>query len=124
MRFGFIIIGAFIFLSACATGQGFVNLMNSYMGASEQALVYRFGVPSNVYTAPNGDRTVSFARSRTTTVGESAPTYTSTDIGGVLYTTSQGGSPGVTHTYTCTLHFTLRDDRVIDWGSSGNHCVA
>jgi hypothetical protein len=111
--------------------------MDSYLGVPESNLVSGMGPPQNVYQAPDGSRILSFSRSGNMQLG-GATTYqpvTST-TNGTLY--GNGGTAtyrGATTSYqavqqptynvplSCSVNFTLRNDRVVGWQASGNHCV-
>lgn len=110
-------------LTSCASEQGFREIADSWIGASESDLVSEMGPPSNVYLAPNGDRILTYSRQGSMVLPGTAPSYQSTIYGSSIYSRPIGGTPPATVNLSCELSFIIRDDRIKNWSSRGTSCV-
>jgi hypothetical protein len=111
-------------LCGCASQAGFEATLNSWIGSTEEQLVSQFGPPANVYTAPSGERILTYRSGRSVYVPGVAPSYHATTIGNTTYVNPVGGSPGFAANMHCTWSFSLRDNRVYTWRWEGNDCRA
>ena len=128
-------------VTACATVEGYRQIMRSWDGSTEERLVDSWGPPTRVYTKPNGDRILTYFESRTVTTGgyqitepvttETRGTYDSRsgDRGSYSGTTTTyvtRTTPVRTATYTCSTSFTVskKTGRIIHWSFKGHDCRA
>lgn len=109
---------------SCASEQGFHEMADSWVGATESELVSQLGPPDSLYVSPDGDRILTYSKEGSVTLPGSAPSYQSTIYGNTVYSTPVGGAPPSTIQLSCELSFVLKNDRVISWSSRGNSCVS
>lgn len=91
-------------LAACATTEGYENVLKSWVGSREIALVASWGAPHRVYEAGNGDRALTYYNERTVSVP--------LDTGAVIPVE-----------YSCETTFIVVDGVVDSWSYRGNDCV-
>ncbi len=130
-----------LLVSACATVEGYRQIMRSWKGSTEERLVDSWGPPARVCTKPNGDRILTYFESRTVTTGGhqvTVPVTTETrgtfdsrsgDRGSFFGTTTSyvtRTTPVHTDTYTCSTSFTVskKTGRISHWRFKGNDCRA
>lgn len=115
---------AMLAVMSCASEQGFREMADTWIGATESEVVSQLGPPSNVYVTPSGDRVLTYSEEGSMTLPGTAPSYQSTVYGSTVYSTPIGGSPPSTISLSCELSFVFKNDRVINWSSRGNNCVS
>ncbi|WP_456390261.1 hypothetical protein [Profundibacter sp.] len=110
--------------SACfPTEQGYKNLVTSWIGSPERALIQKWGPPDSAYSS-QGLKYITYNKQRSGYIPGTAPTYTSTVIGNTIYTNSYGGTQGYSYTESCKTTFTLQRNKIVDVSYKGNNCVA
>jgi len=120
-------------LSGCATQANYEKMLQSWVGDSEAHLVSSWGPPASVYEA-GGSRILTYVQSgqavlpgasyttpvRTTTYGNVGLTpYNATST---TYLPQQGAPTVIS--MSCTVHFTVTQDRISNWSWQGNNCRA
>ena len=111
-------------LAACIpTVEGYQQLVDGWMGATEAQLVSQWGPPDNVYQA-QGRRFLTYLDESQYYVPGTAPTYTTTIIGNTAYTNTYGGSPGRYIQGSCETTFVLLSGKIVDVNFRGNDCAA
>ncbi len=110
-------------LSSCATTANYEKILDSWLGQSEGSLIDSWGPPDSAYETGN-KKYLTYTRSSTGYVPGTAPTYQTTIIGSVAYSTPVGGSPGFSLNYHCKTTFTVNYGTINNWRYEGNNCVA
>lgn len=116
------------FMSSCAmlegpTTAGYEQLLNGWMGATENQLITVWGAPESVYES--GDyKYLKWVRSNSDYIPGRSPTYQTSFIGSTAYTTSIGGSPGFNINFYCETTFVIKNEEIVGWNYKGNSCVA
>ena len=125
LKIGLLSVAAATLLSGCATTERYEEILDTYIGATEDELVEHWGVPDQVYETEKS-RFIVYKRSRLSSSGGVAPTFYShiNPYTGAVYTQSVGGIAPQIHQYRCKTTFTLKDDRVSSWSWQGNDCIA
>lgn len=108
-------------LVGCATTANFEKMLSTWVGASEDSLISRWGPPSRVYQS-GSNKYLTFDRSSSGYVPGTSPTYQTTVIGNTAYTQSYGGSAGYAYTQSCSVTFTVVNNQVATWRWEGNAC--
>jgi hypothetical protein len=106
-----------LFISGCKTTDGYKQIMQTWMGATELELIKTIGPPSSTYTS-NGVKFLVYDRSYTTKKSY----YTDYDFdsyGGSGYSYPVGGN-----TYSCKTTYELEDGIVTNVKWVGNNCKA
>lgn len=111
-------------LSSCASSAGYKEVVESWVGSTETALVQSWGPPDQVYSAPDGSRILTYYSQRNIMLPGSAPTYQTTVIGNTAYTTSSGGRAPSNLAMSCETSFTVRNNKITYWRFQGNDCRA
>jgi hypothetical protein len=86
-------ISALLLTGCIATTSGYQQMVNSWVGAPESALIAQLGPPSGVYSS-GGFKYLTFVASGAAYRPPVAPSYTTTVIGNTAYTSPFGGSAG------------------------------
>ena len=122
-------------LFGCATTAKYEAKLNTWIGASEDALVASWGVPNKTYTLSNGKKAIEYVRRETGQTGGyvytmPVRTYESGNIGGQLYSgTSVTNVPVVEpvqeYRLVCMTSFVLdKNGKAESWHHEGNNCVS
>ncbi len=99
-------------IAGCATGGGFQNLMNSWVGNDVKNTIMAWGATSDVFTLPNGNRMYTWLYVGGTRVTANYNSYLNMVTAGSV-------------TYWCKTSFTANgDDRIIAWQGRSNACRA
>ena len=64
-----------VFLINCSTQKGYVEILDTWIGATEEELVQKWGVPSGQYNKSDGGKLLSFSSNRTIVLPGSSSTY-------------------------------------------------
>ena len=124
MRRIYVLAAISVLLSACIpTVEGYQQLVESYVGASEGDLVSQWGPPQNVYTTGN-KKYLTYVNQRSIYIPGSAPTYTTTVIGNTAYTNSYGGTAGRYIDAVCETTFVMSGSKIENVSFRGNDCAA
>ena len=119
----YMLLAAFMALSACATTAGYEKILNSWVGTQEVDLVRSWGPPVQSYEA-GGRKFISYSSRRNVYIPGTAPTYQTNVIGNTAYTTAVGGSQAMNVGMSCSTTFELEGSRVVSWSYKGNDCRA
>ena len=122
-------------LGGCATTAKYEAKLNSWVGASEDALIASWGVPDKSYATASGKKAVEFVRKETVRSGgytytTPQTTYSSGTIGDKSYSGTSTEyvvttEPVQKYKYWCKTSFMLgKDGKVESWHHEGNDCVA
>jgi len=110
-------------LAACGSEEGLRKILDSYVGANENALVSRTGIPDRTYT--NGDtKFLSCRKANSGYVPGTPPSYYTSCGAYTCATTPVGGSAGFAYNNHCTVTFTVQGGRVANYRYEGNACLA
>lgn len=118
-----------IFIAGCATNRAttanYEKILNSWIGASEDKLIAKWGVPDKVYQN-NNKKYLVYSRQYTSYTPGTAPRYYSTynSITGAVTTTPVGGTSGYTIHYHCKTTYTIENGVITNWQWQGNDCTA
>lgn len=132
---------ALALVAGCATTAGYEQILNSWIGSGESQLVAAWGPPDSFYVTPDGDRVLTYRRSRTVTGGgypisypvtqDTYGTVTGADgslgtFSGTTTTYVTQTTPVYSQTFRCITHFTVRKKtgQIATWRWRGNDCVA
>lgn len=108
-----------IFISGCATSDGYREELNQFIGAPEAKLVAAWGAPDSQYTTASGERILSYQKNRQFTKSSSQYVHD--------YKTGTGSyQPGgqKLHDMKCKTNFILVKSVVREVTFSGNDCTA
>jgi hypothetical protein len=122
-RLGLVALLAFA-AAGCATEQGYKEILNSYVGMPEAALVASWGPPDQVYNSDIDTRYLTYARSRSGYVPGTPPIYQTNCSFGICTSIPVGGSPGYAYSGTCKTSFKVVRGTIASWRFQGNDCVA
>lgn len=111
-------------LTACATRGRLEEVLASWVGSPESAIVSAWGPPASVYESPDGARILTYNRSGSFYMPGTAASYQSTRVGNTVYTNQTGGSPAYNIPYYCTMNFTVLGGVISRWSYQGNNCVS
>lgn len=100
---------------------GFVASLEELKGKPETVLLNRYGVPDATYSA-NGDKYLSYRRSRSGTTPGVAPRYYSTVVGNAVYTHPVGGVAPRSYSRYCNIDFRVTNGTVGGYRWEGNGC--
>lgn len=114
------LIGATL-LAGCATREDFEIKLNGWLGTSEATLVAAWGPPSRFYETTD-IRFLTYSNDRMAILPGSSPSYQTSMIGGMAYSTPIGGYGPLAIQLSCTITFEIRDGRVANWRYQGNNC--
>ena len=113
-----------LFLAGCiATTSGYQQMVDSWVGAPENALIAQVGPPDRVYSS-GGSKYLTYVASGAAYMPPVAPSYTTTVIGNTAYTNPYGGSPGYNISLNCETTFMVRGETIQSVSFKGNNCVA
>lgn len=110
-----------LFVTGCATTAKHEKALNSWLGATELALVRSWGPPQQSYEV-GGKKFLVYVSSRNVHLDGSAPNYRSTRIGNTVYTNKISEYDSQDLTFTCKNTFELDGDRIVGWSYKGNDC--
>jgi hypothetical protein len=108
----------------CATESGYKDVLDSYVGSPEAALLAQWGPPDQAYSSDPDTKYLTFSRSRTGYVPGVPPTYQTSCNSGFCTTIPVGGSPGFSYTNSCRTFFKVVHGTIEAWGFTGNACRA
>lgn len=122
-------------LCGCASTAKYEAKLNTWVGASEGALIASWGVPDKVYNMLDGKRAVEFVRKNTVQSGGYAyttpqTTYSSGTIGDKSYSGTSTEyvtqiEPVRKYKLSCKTSFVIDNSgKVESWHHEGNDCVA
>ena len=115
------------FLNACSlpTTKGYENILDTWLGGTEDNLISKWGVPSHVYESGT-KKYLTYYKSRSFYTPGVAPYYQTTyyQWTGTAYTSEYGGSAGYKVNYYCETTFTVVNGVITDWRWQGNSCRA
>lgn len=130
--------------SGCATSAKFAEKLDGLVGASESAVVARYGPPRSSYTLTDGSRVIQYSRGgRAVIPGATTIEPVSTQTSG-SFSVSQGAklpahgtynqtsttyvqkqAPSTVIALSCTFNFMIgADGKVRSWSFEGNNCVS
>jgi len=110
-----------LFLIGCATTKRYEQVLDSWLGDSESALIQKWGPPDSVYESGEA-KYLTYRDSRSVYVAGTEPSYQTTCSFGSCYTTAIGGSPGYMKNLHCKTTFTVSDGKITHWRWEGNDC--
>ncbi|MCH2276460.1 hypothetical protein [Thalassospira sp.] len=116
-----VIAVALLVLAGCMTASKYEEILNSWVGQSEQSLIASWGPPTSHYDAGNA-KYLTYSNQGSMTLPGTQPTYQSTVIGNQIYTTSYGGSAPTTIALSCQQTFTVVRGYITSWRYQGNNC--
>lgn len=105
-------------LMACTTYQ---ETLESWVGASEKALLREFGAPQSSYEL-EGSRFLKFERAGQFVVPPTPVSYETIVINDRVYTRPYGGSPGYVRNLYCSTTFEIIESVVVSWSYRGTGC--
>jgi len=124
-----------VLASGCATTAKYEAKLNTWIGASEDALIASWGVPNKAYRMASGKKAIEFLRKDTVETGghtymQPQTTYESGKIGDQTYTGTSTTyvpvmEPVRTYKSYCRTSFILNEKgKVESWHHEGNNCVS
>lgn len=124
LSFGGLVVVSLLMVVGCFPTTGkYQEIVGSWVGNSETALIRSWGPPNQVYE--NGSiKYISYVYSDQAYFPGIAPTYQTNIYGNTAYTTQIGGSPPTVHNYDCVTSFEIIDGKITGYTFRGNHCVA
>lgn len=120
-------IAAVLALAACSPGKSYEEALQQWIGAPEAELVNTWGAPDSSYKMDDGNKILTWKRSRTEYRPGEIYTILETHIvdGAKQVVPVTRQDPGYTVTYECTTNFTIgTDGRVRRYTYSGSDCLA
>ena len=111
------------FLVGCATTEGYVKLVESWVGTSEIDLIRHWGAPDQTYKSGDSEFLV-FNSYRSVYLPGTSPTYTTKIIGNEVHTTTSDGTPARNLNYSCETTFEISNELVVGYNFKGNDCRA
>lgn len=108
-------------LVGCASTRNYEAMLNTWVGSPEDALLQKWGPPSNVYQSGTA-KYLTFAKSGSAYVPGTLPTYQTSVVGNTVYSTPVGGTAGYTVSKNCNTTFIVQNGRVVSWRWDGNAC--
>lgn len=118
MKYFTIIVTSLFLLSSCVTKQEHEDVLDTWIGSSEGAIVASWVVPSSFYEA-NGLRYLTWSNVSQGVIG-GTPGYITTDNFGNVY--SYPGTAPIPVTYNCNITMIVENDVIINWQYKGNNC--
>lgn len=115
---------AMLALAGCATTARYEQVLASWVGETEGALVSSWGPPVDVYQAPDGMRVLTYRSAGNIFIPGTSPTYTSTVVGNTVYTQAHGGTAPTSIPLACTTNFTVVGGVITSWRWQGNNCTS
>ncbi len=107
-----------VLVAGCATQEKYAQMLNNYVGFSEEELVSRMGPPDNVYELNKNTKYLTYKREYRYYNPPSATTHF---WGNTAYTDFHGGYE---QKLWCNTTFTLKNRVVENYRFEGNNCVA
>jgi hypothetical protein len=118
-----LLIASCAVVAGCATTEKFENMLSSWVGANESALIGSWGPPQSSYSLPDGSKVLQYQRSGQVFIPGYA-TATTTYAGNQAFT-NINGMPSMAITQQCMVNWTINPDgRVARWSWQGNACKA
>jgi hypothetical protein len=112
-----------LFVSGCATTEGYKKIVTSWVGSTEINLIRSWGAPQHSYKS--GDtKFIVYNSSRNVHIPGTTPTYTTTVIGNTAYTNTTGGTSAQNLQYSCETTFEIKNSKIVSWRFKGNDCKA
>ena len=113
-----------VFLINCSTQKGYVEILDTWIGATEEELVQKWGVPSGQYNKSDGGKLLSFSSNRTIVLPGSSSTYGTISPLGTLNLNTYG-TPATPIGLYCETTFDISSSGVIlGYSFKGNDCYA
>ena len=117
MKKGLVLCAVALILAGCATSLQYGNMLNTWVGNSEENLVKTWGIPSRTYMMADGQKMIEYNNSQDTVNYQTPATYKS---GGLFNLhTKKNKSPKV-----CKTTFLINDGVVTSWKFFGQGCVS
>ena len=109
-----------LLLVSCATQSNYKELLNTWIGSSEDRLVNSWGPPKGIYNKKDGGKILTFNRFGSVYIpGNSNTTYD--NMGGSITTITSGTNIPV----HCETNFHISPSgKIVHWQFSGNSCVS
>jgi len=112
-----------LFVSGCATTEGYRKVVASWVGSTEIELIRSWGAPQHSYKS-GSIKFIVYNSSRSVDIPGTTPTYKTTLIGNTAYTNTTGGTPDQNFQYSCETTFEIMDEKIVSWSFKGNDCTA
>lgn len=108
-------------LNGCATQEKYRTKVSALVGASEEQLIQKWGVPQMVDKLSNNTRNLTYVSIINIDVPESKPQFqTAGNVGQEVRMIES--IPGLSSALICNTKFQIQDNVVIDWHIQGNDC--
>ncbi len=130
----FCLLGVGLTLSACASTQKYDQMLNSWVGKPETALLKSWGAPSARKINADGSQVITFTQVQDITVPSEFYLYNPYSLQGnvSVYAPFDGDyaftpyaqNLGVTQEYICQTSFYIQNNIVTGWKWKGNNCFA
>lgn len=117
------IVVAGLVLTGCASEEQFRKNVDLWKGKPELVLIQKMGPPDSSYEV-GGTKFLKYTKSESGYVAGTAPTYTTTVVGGLAVTQPIGGSSGYGYTNSCSVVYQVTKGVVSGYTYEGNACVA
>ncbi len=111
-------------VASCATEEGYQNVVRSFVGSSEAALLAQWGPPDRVYSSDGDTKYLTYDKSWSGSTPGVPLTYQTSCSFGICTTIPIGGSPGHSYTDTCKTSFKVVHGLIASWQFEGNACRA
>lgn len=107
---------------ACATTANYENVLKSFVGSEEAALVQKWGPPQESYE--KGDRRfLIYSSNRDINLPGTAPTHESPLRGNPVMRGQAGDTTTQRIAFTCITTFEISNGRVVSYQWRGNDCT-
>ncbi len=121
MKLIFCVIFLVTVLNGCATQEKYRTKVSALVGASEEQLIQKWGVPQMVDKLSNNTRNLTYVSIINIDVPESKPQFqTAGNVGQEVRMIES--IPGLSSALICNTKFQIQDNVVIDWHIQGNDC--
>ncbi len=125
-----LLLALVVLVSGCATVAGYEMVLKEWMGKTENHLISRWGIPTETYTTPNGNKLIKYRWQNTYQTGgyyltEQKTAYHRGEYSGTTTYSVDKWVPVENHTNWCDTTFTASPDGyLIHWSWRGNSCKA
>ncbi len=110
-----------LFITGCTTKQDHEDILNSWLGSSEEDIVTSWGPPNGFYE--NGDtRYLTWSESRSGVIPGTPTTYTTTNYGGIVTTSTNYGTAPIIVNTNCSITMIVQSGSIVNWTYKGNSC--
>lgn len=114
-------LGGLLFLSGCASVQGYDTYLNTWMGRSEADLVATWGAPAQMQDLGDGRQILVYMKQKTITEPGFNPE--NVNFGTNAMYNANNDSLGTPVVYFCKTTFTTMNDIVVNYAWEGDDCV-